>query len=116
MIDYPDINFPVLHLTNYYLWEGDLEKPEQRDILDILRVYSEYRKVGFDTRTSYTCENPECRATHNIIQPLPMGYQIKCPSCLKVLSFPDGWLLKDKKPAGNIISRFLNKKIYIGIE
>jgi len=62
--DSVDINSPVLYLNNYYLWEGDLEKPEQREILKILQGYSEYRRLKFDKKTSFTCQNPECKATY----------------------------------------------------
>jgi hypothetical protein len=94
----------VLYLNNYYLWEGDLEKPEQREILNVLKCYSEYRRLKFDKKTSFTCQNPECRATYNIHQALPKGYKIRCPSCLRITNFPEGWLLETKNSA-NVFSR-----------
>jgi hypothetical protein len=96
--DSPDINFPVIYLNNYYLWEGNLEKPEQRDICQILKAYSESRGIKFDNSVKFTCPNPECKASYNIPQVFPKGYRIRCPTCLRILEFSDGWLLSKNYP------------------
>lgn len=100
--DSADINFPVLYLNNYYLWEGDLTNPNERELLRILKTYSEYRRVNFDKKAAFTCQNPLCRATYNIHQQFARGAQIKCPSCLKRNEFPEGWLLESKDSTNNL--------------
>lgn len=94
--DSAEINFPVIYLNSYYLWEGHLEKPEQRHICSFLRSYKESRGLWFDKSMKFTCSNSECKVSYNIPQPLPKGFRIRCPSCLKINEFENGWLLNTK--------------------
>jgi hypothetical protein len=96
--DSTDINFPVPYLNYYYLWEGDLKKPEQRHIYQILKAYKESRGPKFDDPVEFTCPNPECKSNYNIPQPFSKGFRIRCPSCLKILEFSEGWLLNKNYP------------------
>jgi hypothetical protein len=95
----PDIYFPVPYLTNLYFWEGNLANPNQRELVIFLKVYSKNNLIIFDKKTKYTCSNPNCKATYNIIQSLAKGIKLKCPSCLRVIEFPDGFNLypEDKR-------------------
>lgn len=96
--DSADINFPIPYLNNYYLWEGHLENPDQRQICSILKAYAESKGVKFDKTVKFTCPNPECRVSYNIPQVFPKGFRIRCPSCLRILEFSDGWLLNKNYP------------------
>ena len=101
--DSPDINFPVNYLNYYYLWEGHLEKPEQRQICSYLKAYKESIRIRFDNSVKFTCPNPNCRASYSIPQAFSKGAKIRCPSCLKILEFSEGWLLtKDKRFQENV--------------
>ena len=98
----PDIYFPVPYFANLYFWEGNLA--EQRELIFFLETYSKNRYIMFDKRMRHTCSNPNCRITYNIIQPLAKGAKIKCPSCLRITEFPEGFNLNTKQD-----SRILKK-------
>lgn len=89
----PDIYFPVPYLTNLYFWEGKLSNPDQRYLIFFLKAYSKNNVIVFDKRMKHTCPNPNCKATYNIIQSLRKGVKLKCPSCLEIMEFPDGFNL-----------------------
>jgi len=90
-----DINFPVPYFTNLYFWEGNLA--EQKELIFFLKTYKENKYIMFDKRMRHTCSNPNCRITYNIIQPLAKGAKIKCPSCLRITEFPEGFNLNTKQ-------------------
>ena len=96
--DSPDINFPANYLNYYYLWEGHLEKPEQRQIYPYLKAYKDSIRARFDKSVKFTCPNPNCRVSYSIPQALSKGFQIRCPSCLRILDFSEGWLLNNNFP------------------
>jgi hypothetical protein len=104
----PDIYFPVPYLTNLYFWEGKLANPNQRDLILFLKVYSKNNLIIFDKRMKYTCPNPACKATYNIIQSLAKGIKLKCPSCLVIMEFPDGFNLNSEIKQ-SILKRFFGK-------
>jgi hypothetical protein len=89
----PDIYFPVPYLTNLYFWESKLSNPDQRHLIFFLKAYSKNNVIVFDKRMKHTCPNPNCKATYNIIQSLGKGVKLKCPSCLEIMEFPDGFNL-----------------------
>ena len=93
----PDIYFPVPYFTNLYFWEGNLADPKQRALIFFLEIYSKNNYIMFDRRMKHTCSNPNCRATYNIIQPLAKGAKLKCPSCLGITEFPEGFNLNTKQ-------------------
>lgn len=90
-----DIYFPVPYFTNLYFWEGNLA--EQKDLIFFLETYKQNKYILFDKKMRHTCSNPDCRITYNIIQPLAKGVEIKCPSCLRINEFPEGFNLNTKQ-------------------
>ena len=86
-----DINFPVPYFTNLYFWEGNLAK--QKELIFFLETYKQNKYILFDKRMRHTCTNPDCSITYHIIQPLEKGVKIKCPSCLEINEFPEGFNL-----------------------
>ena len=93
----PDIYFPVPYFTNLYFWEGNLADPKQRELIFFLKTYKENKYIMFDKRMRHTCSNPNCKITYNIIQTLAKGVKIKCPSCLRITEFPEGFNLNTKQ-------------------
>lgn len=97
LCQHPDIHFPVPYLTNLYFWEGNLTDPTQRELIFFLETYKNNRYILFDKKMRHTCSNPSCRITFNIIQSLAKGAEIKCPSCLQITEFHEGFNLNTKK-------------------
>jgi hypothetical protein len=96
--DSPDINFPVYYLKNYYLWNGDLTKPQDREICRYLKCYKESQGAKFPKSCKFTCPNPNCKASYNIPESFSKGMRIRCPTCLSILEFSEGWLLAENYP------------------
>jgi hypothetical protein len=97
-----DIRFPVPYFTNLYFWEGDLTK--QQEMIFFLEAYKENKYFKFNNKMRYTCKNPNCGITFNIIQSLAKGVEIKCPCCLNGNEFPDGF-----NPNANLNSKILKR-------
>jgi hypothetical protein len=102
-----DIYFPVPYFTNIYFWEGKLADPY---LVNFLEIYSKNNYVLFDKRMRYTCSNSNCRITYNIIQPLAKGAKLKCPSCLKIMEFPEGFNLNTKQDC-RILKKFAGARL-----
>lgn len=98
----PDIHFPVPYFTNLYFWKGNLA--EQKDLIFFLETYKQNKYIKFDKKMRHTCTNPNCGITYNIIQRLDKGLKIKCPCCLEINEFPEGFNLNAK-----LDSRILKK-------
>jgi hypothetical protein len=90
-----DIYFPVPYFTNLYFWEGNLA--EQKELFFYLETYKENKYILFDKRMRHTCTNPNCGIRYIIIQRLAKGVKIKCPSCLEINEFPEGFNLNNKQ-------------------
>ena len=103
-----DIYFPVPYFTNLYFWEGNLTK--QRELIFFLEKYKENKYVMFDKKMRHTCTNPNCGITYNIIQPLAKGVEIKCPCCLEINEFPEGFNL-DTKLNIRILKKLAGKRL-----
>ena len=54
---------------------------------------------------SYNC--PDCGASYNIFFRMEKDTKIRCPTCLKLQTFSDGWLLdvEDSSFLKNILSK-----------
>jgi hypothetical protein len=89
------INFPVPYFNNYEVHGIGSEKSPSFDFYKyILQTY----KDGFDFRLGawnrerlVVCHNENCKAEFNLFSDLLEGSRIKCPSCLKEMTFPTGF-------------------------
>ena len=97
--DNVNINFPVPYLNNYAIW--GIQSIDKESLVFIRTIFSEYccgrpypigvfEKLGLRERV-FTCQH--CGVVFNLHSSLPKGMEIPCPTCLKTLVFPDGWLL-----------------------
>jgi hypothetical protein len=86
------INFPVPYINNYSL--GIETKPNGYEA-KVLRSYGEGAKFefGYNKSRRYYCPNKACGGQYNLHNVLQKGETLVCPSCLKVLNFPNGWQL-----------------------
>jgi ribosomal protein S27E len=107
-----DINFPVPYLNCYDPWGIHLKHPESRNfILTILNAYQNARRVEFDKRFIFKCA--DCGAAYNIFSRLEKEFKLRCPTCLKMQTFPNGWLLDTKEDSSflkNVISKIYRKR------
>jgi len=107
------INFPVPYLNNYQVAGIDLFDPQRRNYyLWILSVYKYGGLINLNKKMRYSC--PHCMSTFNLWTKLSKDSQITCPTCLTLLTFPDGWLLDNPKtsigqPITQLIGRCLRK-------
>jgi hypothetical protein len=90
-----DINFPVPYFTNLYFWEGNPD--EQKELFFFLETYSQDKYFKFGEKMRHKCTNRNCRITYNIIQRLEKDVKIKCPSCLEINEFPEGFNVNTKQ-------------------
>jgi hypothetical protein len=103
-----DINFPIPYFTNLYFWEGNPD--EQKELTFYLEIYSKNKYFLFGKNMQYTCKNPDCNITFNIIQRLEKGVKIKCPSCLEINEFPEGFNINTKQDI-KILKRLAGKRL-----
>lgn len=90
-----EINFPVPYLNNYTLYGLGGEK------LEFIRgVLENYNKgIGYSLgiwKRNITCPFTECGAEFNLHSRIPKKGTLMCPTCLKSMTFPEGWLLEEK--------------------
>jgi hypothetical protein len=90
-----DVYFPVPYFTNLYFWEGNLA--EQKELFFYLAIYKENKYILFDKGMTHTCTNPNCGIKYILIQRLAKGTKIKCPGCLEINEFPEGFNLSTKQ-------------------
>ena len=106
LCDSIDINFPVPYLTIYHPWGVQLEDSDKRSfILWLLGAYQSGRRLEFGKKMSYNC--PDCGASYNIFFRMEKDTKIRCPTCLKLQTYSDGWLLdvEDSSFLKNILSK-----------
>ena len=97
------INFPVPYLNNYALYGLGRKKnrkipfDEIEFIKDVLENYSKdrFHPLGFLGR-NITCSNTSCGSEFNLHSVVQKEKSVVCPTCLKAIEFPEGWLLKKK--------------------
>jgi hypothetical protein len=90
------INFPVPYLNNYVIY-GLEQYPADQKLLFIRDVLSHYKKneifpLGALQR-AVTCPNVSCGAQYNLHSMVQKGGNVPCPTCLRPMLFPNGWLL-----------------------
>lgn len=94
MCDDISINFPVPYFNNYDGWGIHMENPAyRRFITTVLTRYSIGKRIRLNKRFSISCPNSNCGATFNVWATLNKGTKIICPTCLREITFTDGWLL-----------------------
>ncbi len=86
------INFTVPYLNNYSL---GIETKANGYEAKVLRSYGEGAKFefGYSQSRRFFCPNKACGARYNLHNVLLKGESIFCPTCLKPISFPNGWQL-----------------------
>ncbi len=84
------INFPVPYLNNYSL---GIETKTNGYEAKVLRSYAEGAKFqfGYSQSRKFYCPNKLCGARYNLHNVLQKGEFIVCPTCLKLIAFPNGW-------------------------
>ena len=93
--DSADINFPIPYLNNYYLWEGHLENPDQRQICRS-KAYAESKGVKFDKTVKFA-QILNVESVTISLKFFQKDSEINA-SCLRILEFSDGWLLNKNYP------------------
>jgi hypothetical protein len=91
--DSVNINFPVPYLNNYDTWGIRKELP--LSLAWIKWVFDEYnngRSMTLKGHPGFNYKCTYCGAVFNLHSELPKGMQVPCPTCLKAMSFPDGWM------------------------
>lgn len=89
-----EINFPVPYLNNYEIY-GKL-----KFIREVLEVYAKGHNFPIGrplygyTHIIATCPHKECGAEFNLHSVVKKKGEVKCPTCLKNIFFPEGWLLR----------------------
>jgi hypothetical protein len=43
------------------------------------------------------CRHKNCKATYNLQSIVDINEEVTCPTCLKLCTFPEGWLLEWRK-------------------
>lgn len=92
MCDRVPINFPVPYLNNYDIWGIQPEfKPQLDFIKSVFTAYVNGRHYPADETSLNRFQCPHCEAVFNLASRLPKKMETNCPTCLKTLSFPNGW-------------------------
>lgn len=88
------INFPVPYLNNYVI--GNIKKYANPFYRQVLQGYLDDLnfRFGYAPEVPLTCPNEECGAKFNFHNTVSKGKDIICPTCLKSIPFPEGWLLR----------------------
>ena len=105
------INFPIPYLNNYVLYGIDLTDKVRRDwIKGILNAYKDGKNYPVDrwNRVTFTCPTEGCGSVYNLHHRLKKDVSIVCPTCLKVISLPNGWRL-----SGNNEETKSNTSVYL---
>lgn len=85
------INFPVPYLNNYA--PGILDEPPYFEV-GIFEFYREGGRFPLNTwGRGIQCPHTNCGAVFNLHTSVPKGMSIICPTCLRDIPFPDGWLV-----------------------
>jgi hypothetical protein len=87
------INFPVPYL-NQYLPDNLKSKAVFDSFVAKLNFYRLYPRVPFPLKSlekNYLYECPACGAVYNLYITIRRGEDLTCPSCLNVISHPDGF-------------------------
>lgn len=99
MCDKVEINFPVPYLNNYSLyglgagkWTTEIEFARR-----VLDNYGEEKNfpLGY-MKHNFKCSNTGCGAEYNLHSVIRKGGKVVCPTCLKTITFSEGWLGKEK--------------------
>lgn len=91
--DNVEVNFPVPYLNNYSLYGLSGKKLEF--MVSVLRSYANGNNfpLGYDNR-SIDCPHRTCGSKYNLHSYVGKGKSVKCPTCLRPIVFPRGWLAK----------------------
>jgi len=91
------INFPVPYLTNYC--SGGLNAiGEPKNGIGFLRFILEKYNEGFKfplgwNQLKVSCPYKGCENEFNMHTVIPKKYAVRCPTCLELIYFEEGWLL-----------------------
>jgi len=95
LCDGVEINFPVPYLNNYSVGRFEIEKYAFER--NVLRNYLENNPYPLgDLNRDISCPNRDCGAKFNFHTIREKGKKVRCPTCLRDIVFPEGWLLTTK--------------------
>ncbi len=97
--DNVEINFPVPYLNNYEVWGIHPKIPGSLGW--IKHVFNDYNiglsyplnRPGMPMRKC-SCPYSGCKAVFNFHSQIKKNGKVLCPTCLRSMTFPDGWLLQ----------------------
>jgi hypothetical protein len=93
------INFPISYINNYLITglEGGKAFDYVREVLEMYKIGRKFPYPYTDPSTKeklgVICPYDDCSLGFNLHNALPLGYVIKCPSCLREMEFSVGHLI-----------------------
>jgi len=90
------INFPVPYLNNYAIWGIQREHPPSLAWIKwVFTEYSNGRSIPIDREPKIKCICPYdgCKSIFNLHSEIPKNGEVPCPTCLRTMTFKNGWLL-----------------------
>ena len=93
LCDGVEINFPVPYLNNYSV--GRFEIGKYKFERSVLRRYLQGYSYPLNIwNRQVSCSHKGCRAQFNFHTVKSKSRKIVCPTCLRKIVFPNGWLLE----------------------
>jgi hypothetical protein len=92
LCDNVKINFPVPYFNNYSIGSLDAKADSYKRI--VLRKYLEGEtfRLGYIANRECFCPYKDCGAKFNLHTKMNAGDTTTCPTCLRTIHFPNGWL------------------------
>jgi hypothetical protein len=96
LCDNVEVNFPVPYLNNHSI--GSIQTKSDGFERVVLRKYLEggTYPFGYYEKKKCFCPSEDCGAKFNFHNEMGKDNSTNCPTCLRKLKFPEGWLLPSK--------------------